>query len=154
MVDGSNILFAWEELKKLAPESMDAARQALMDLLCNYQGYKKCVVILVFDAYKVPRSVSDVLRYHNIYVVYTKQAETADAYIEKVTYEIGKRHHVRVATSDNLEQVIILGHGAFRLSARAFHAEMEQVNGQIAQMIAEHNRKSPKLNQLKLEGQG
>ena len=77
-----------------------------------------------------------------------------EADIEKVTYEIGKRHHVRVATSDNLEQVIILGHGAFRLSARAFHAEMEQVNGQIAQMIAEHNRKSPKLNQLKLEGQG
>ncbi|HIX66190.1 MAG TPA: TetM/TetW/TetO/TetS family tetracycline resistance ribosomal protection protein [Candidatus Anaerotruncus excrementipullorum] len=154
LVDGYNILFAWEELKKLAQESMDAARQALMDLLCNYQGYKKCVVILVFDAYKVPRSVSDVLRYHNIYVVYTKQAETADAYIEKVTYEIGKRHHVRVATSDNLEQVIILGHGAFRLSAWAFHAEMEQVNGQIAQMIAEHNRKSPKLNQLKLEGQG
>ena len=151
LVDGYNILFAWDELKKLAQESIDAARQALMDLLCNYQGYKKCVVILVFDAYKVPRSISDVIRYHNIYVVYTKQAETADAYIEKVTYEIGKKHHVRVATSDNLEQVIILGHGAFRLSAKAFHTEIEQVNGQIAQMIEEHNRKSPKLNQLKLD---
>ena len=97
------------------------------------------MVILVFDAYKVPRSVGEVVRYHNIYVVYTKEAETADAYIEKATYEIGKKHRVRVATSDGTEQLIILGHGALRLSARAFKDEVEQVGGQIAAALARNN---------------
>ena len=139
LVDGYNIIFAWDELKAVARDNLDAARQMLMDLLSNYQGYKKNVVILVFDAYKVPRSVGEVVRYHNIYVVYTKEAETADAYIEKATYEIGKKHRVRVATSDGTEQLIILGHGALRLSARAFKDEVEQVGGQIAAALVRNN---------------
>ena len=141
LVDGYNIIFAWEELKMVAQTNLDAARQLLMDLLSNYQGFKKCVVILVFDAYKVPRAVQDVTKYHNIYVVYTKEAETADSYIERATYEIGKHHHVRVATSDGAEQLIILGHGALRLSATTFKAEVEQVSGQIAAILARNNSK-------------
>ena len=140
LVDGYNIIFAWEELKQVARTNLDAARQMLMDLLSNYQGFKKNVVILVFDAYKVPRSIQDVYKYHNIYVVYTKEAETADTYIERTTYEIGKHHQVRVATSDGAEQLIILGHGALRLSATTFRAEVEQVGGQIAALIRQINR--------------
>ena len=140
LVDGYNIIFAWEELKAVAQTNLDAARQLLMDLLSNYQGFKKCVVILVFDAYKVPRNVQDVFKYHNIYVVYTKEAETADTYIERATYEIGKHHRVRVATSDGAEQLIILGHGALRLSATTFKAEVEQVSGQIAALLKQLNR--------------
>ena len=143
LVDGYNIIFAWEELKAVAQTNLDAARQLLMDLLSNYQGFKKCVVILVFDAYKVPRNVQDVFKYHNIYVVYTKEAETADTYIERTTYEIGKHHQVRVATSDGAEQLIILGHGALRLSATTFKAELEQVGGQIAAILARNNRATP-----------
>ena len=140
LVDGYNIIFAWDELKRVAQTNLDASRQLLMDLLSNYQGFKKCVVILVFDAYKVPRNVQDVFKYHNIYVVYTKEAETADAYIERATYEIGRHHHVRVATSDGAEQLIILGHGALRLSATTFKAEVEQVSGQIAAILARNNK--------------
>ena len=143
LVDGYNIVFAWDELKAAARENLDAARQMLMDILSNYQGFKKNVVILVFDAYKVPRSVQDVTRYHNIYVVYTKEAETADAYIERATYEIGRHHRVRVATSDGAEQLIILGHGALRLSASTFRAEVEQVTGQIAAILKANNRAAP-----------
>ena len=143
LVDGYNIVFAWDELKEVARENLDAARQMLMDILSNYQGFKKNVVILVFDAYKVPRSVQDVTRYHNIYVVYTKEAETADAYIERATYEIGRHHRVRVATSDGAEQLIILGHGALRLSASTFKAEVEQVTGQIAAILRANNRAAP-----------
>ncbi|WP_274953331.1 translation factor GTPase family protein [Angelakisella massiliensis] len=142
LVDGYNILFAWEELKTLAKTNIDAARQALMDLLCNYQGYKNCVLILVFDAYKVPGNTGTVSRYHNIYVVYTKEAETADAYIEKATFDIGQRHKVRVATSDGLEQLIILGHGALRISAKAFREEVERVEGLISAAIAENARRN------------
>lgn len=141
LVDGYNILFAWDELKKLAAQNLEAARHTLMDILSNYQGFKNCVVILVFDAYKVQRSVNEVERYHNIYVVYTREAETADMYIEKATYEIGRQRRVRVATSDGMEQLIILGHGAQRLSARAFHEEIEQANIQIAQIIEKINAK-------------
>ena len=141
LVDGYNIIFAWDELKDAAHASLDAARQLLMDLLSNYQGFRSCVVILVFDAYKVPRATQDVSRYHNIYVVYTKQAETADAYIEKATYELGRHHRVRVATSDGTEQLIILGHGALRLSARAFRAEVEQAGSQMAAILARNNRR-------------
>ena len=143
LVDGYNIVFAWDELKAAAKENLDAARQMLMDILSNYQGFKKNVVILVFDAYKVPRSVQDVTRYHNIYVVYTKEAETADAYIERATYEIGRHHRVRVATSDGAEQLIILGHGALRLSASTFRAEVEQVTGQIVAILKANNRAAP-----------
>lgn len=139
LVDGYNIIFAWDDLKKLAAVNMDAARQTLMDILSNYQGFRKCVLILVFDAYKVQRSVCDVERYHNIYIVYTKEAETADMYIERTTYELGRHRRVRVATSDGLEQLIILGHGAMRLSARAFREEIEQAKIQIAEIIRRIN---------------
>ena len=140
LVDGYNIIYAWEELKQAACTNLDAARQMLMDILSNYQGFQKSVVILVFDAYKVPRSIQDVYKYHNIYVVYTKEAETADTYIERATYEIGKHHRVRVATSDGAEQLIILGHGALRLSATTFKAEVEQVSGQIDALIRRINK--------------
>ena len=114
-----------------------------MDLMSNYQGYKKCQVILVFDAYKVPRGTGEISKYHNIYVVYTKEAETADAYIERATYEIGRHHKVRVATSAGAEQLISLGHGALRLAASTFRAEGEQVTGQIAAILKANNRAAP-----------
>jgi len=142
LVDGYNIIFAWDELKAIARDNLDAARQKLMDLMSNYQGYKKCQVILVFDAYKVPRGTGEISKYHNIYVVYTKEAETADAYIEKTTYELSrKKYRVRVATSDYAEQMIILGHGALRLSATTFHAEVEQATGQINALLQRQNNR-------------
>lgn len=142
LVDGYNIIFAWDELKKLAAEHLDAARKKLCDLLCNYQGYRKCRVILVFDAYKVKGGLGSVEKYHNITIVYTKEAETADAYIERATYEIGRQHRVRVATSDGPEQIIILGHGALRLSASAFHEELMEVQKQIGDTVWQNNRKN------------
>ena len=141
LVDGYNIIFAWDELKAIAKDSLDAARKTLCDLLCDYQGYQKCHVIAVFDAYKVKGGLGSVEKYHNIHVVYTKEAETADAYIEKATYEIGQKHHVKVATSDGPEQLIILGHGALRLSASNFHEEMTHVRGQIADVLFHNNQK-------------
>ena len=140
LVDGYNIIFAWEDLKAVAKDNLDAARQLLMDLLCNYQGFRKCHVILVFDAYKVPRNAGEVVKYHNIHVVYTKEAETADTYIERATYEIAPNNRVRVATSDGTEQLIILGHGALRLSASNFRAEVEEVGRQIARALEQQNR--------------
>ena len=136
---GGSAYASLEEM--LAAEHLDAARKKLCDLLCNYQGYRKCRVILVFDAYKVKGGLGSVEKYHNITIVYTKEAETADAYIERATYEIGRQHRVRVATSDGLEQMIILGHGALRLSARAFKAEVEQVEGQISAVLDKLNRR-------------
>ncbi|MBS6194307.1 MAG: TetM/TetW/TetO/TetS family tetracycline resistance ribosomal protection protein [Clostridiales bacterium] len=131
LVDGYNIIFAWEDLKELAEANIDAARDKLMDILCNYQGYKKCTLILVFDAYKVKGNPGSVEKYHNIHVVYTKEAETADQYIEKTVHEIGKRHQVTVATSDRLEQVIILGQGGSRMSARELQEEIQTISRQI-----------------------
>ena len=131
LVDGYNIIFAWDELNALSKQSLDAARHRLMDVLCNYQGFKKCVLILVFDAYRVPGSPGSIEQYHNIHVVYTKEAETADMFIEHVTHEIGKGRRVRVATSDGMEQVIILGHGALRVSARMFHEEVQETEKEI-----------------------
>ena len=135
LVDGYNIIFAWDELNALSKESLDAARHRLMDILCNYQGFKKCVLILVFDAYRVPGSPGSIEQYHNIHVVYTKEAETADMFIERVTHEIGRNRRVRVATSDGMEQVIILGHGALRVSARMFHEEVQDVEKEIRRCI-------------------
>ena len=135
LVDGYNIIFAWDELNALSKQSLDAARKKLADILCNYQGFKKCVVILVFDAYRVPGSPGSIEQYHNIHIVYTKEAETADMFIEHVTHEIGKDRRVRVATSDGMEQIIILGHGALRVSARMFHEEVQQVEKEIKQLI-------------------
>ena len=140
LVDGYNIIFAWDELKAMAQDNLDAARKALCDLLCNYQGYRRCEVIAVFDAYRVKGGQGSVERYHNIHVVYTKEAETADAYYERATYEIGREHRVKVATSDGPEQLIILGHGALRVSASAFREEVEQVQGQIQDLLSRNNR--------------
>ena len=131
LVDGYNIIFAWEELSELAKINIDSARDLLMDILCNYQGYKKVNLILVFDAYKVHGGQGAVLQYHNIHVVYTKEAETADQYIEKVTNELGKKHNVTVATSDRLEQMIVWGQGAKRLSANGLREEIEHINKEI-----------------------
>ena len=135
LVDGYNIIFAWDELNALSKESLDAARHKLMDILCNYQGFQKCVLILVFDAYRVPGSPGSIEQYHNIHVVYTKEAETADMFIERVTHEIGRNRRVRVATSDGMEQIIILGHGALRVSARIFHEEVQNVEKQIRALV-------------------
>ncbi len=131
LVDGYNIIFAWEELKELSRISMEGARGKLMDILSNYQGYRKMTLILVFDAYKVEGNPGEILKYHNIHVVYTKEAETADQYIEKVVHEIGRKYQVTVATSDALEQVIILGQGARRLSAKGLRTEIELANREI-----------------------
>ena len=134
LVDGYNIIFAWEELNELAKASIDAARNKLMDILSNYQGFTGCTLILVFDAYKVKGSQGEVQKYHNIYVVYTKEAETADQYIEKTTHEIGRKYKVTVATSDALEQVIVMGQGAYRISARDFYEEVERTEKQIREI--------------------
>ena len=125
LVDGYNIIFSWEELNELAKENIHAACDKLMDILSNYQGYRKCTLILVFDAYKVEGHVEEIITYHNIYVVYTKEAETADQYIEKTVHRIGRQYQVTVATSDGLEQVIIMGQGAHRISARGLKKEIE-----------------------------
>ncbi|MGN0335845.1 MAG: NYN domain-containing protein [Lachnospiraceae bacterium] len=131
LVDGYNIVFAWEELKELAEINIEAARGKLMDILCNYQGYKNCTLILVFDAYKVPGSTGVMQNYHNIHVVYTKEAETADQYIEKLAHEMGRKYNVTVATSDGLEQLIIRGQGCRLLSARELREEIELVRAEL-----------------------
>ena len=125
LVDGYNIIFSWEELNELAKENIHAACDKLMDILSNYQGYRKCTLILVFDAYKVEGHVEEIIPYHNIYVVYTKEAETADQYIEKTVHRIGRQYQVTVATSDGLEQIIIMGQGAHRISAQGLKKEIE-----------------------------
>ena len=135
LVDGYNIVFAWEELNELAKTNIDAARSKLMDIMCNYQGYMKCTLILVFDAYKVKGSIGKMMDYHNIHVVYTKEAETADQYIEKLAHKIGRDYHVTVATSDGLEQLIIRGQGCGLFSAREFYEEVQRVERLIREQI-------------------
>ena len=135
LVDGYNIIFAWEELNILAKDNLEAARGKLQDILCNYQGYTGVHLILVFDAYRVKGNPGTVTKYHNIHVIYTKEAETADMFIEKTTKEIAKKHQVVVATSDALEQMIIMGHGAIRLSANGFWDEIERVNALIQEEL-------------------
>ena len=149
LVDGYNIIFAWDELKDLARQDIAAARQALTDLLIDYQGARKCRVILVFDAYKVKGNPGSMEKAGGIHVAYTKEAQTADAYIEKATYDLSREHRVRVATSDALEQLIILGHGALRISARSFREEVEQTRGEIRRFLADHNRQNAHSSQLK-----
>ena len=144
LVDGYNILFAWEELKSLARDNLDAARKALMDILSNYQGFRNNRVILVFDAYKVAQGTGSVVKYHNIHVVYTKEAETADSYIEKASYRLSKEGaRVRVATSDAAEQFIILGHNALRLSAQELRSEVEQTRVEIESILKRNNMALP-----------
>ena len=137
LVDGYNLIFAWDKLKEL---TFDGARERLINILCNYQGYKKCAVIVVFDAYKVKGQQREVERVNNISVVYTKEAETADMYIEKTSHQLAKRHRVRVVTSDGLEQLIILGNGALRVPLRAFIGEVEEAEEEIRRIIAEEYR--------------
>ena len=135
LVDGYNVIFAWDELRKMADANLDAARRRLMDILCNYAGYKRCVPILVFDAYKVRGGTREVEKHHNLYVVYTKEAETADMYIERTTHELAKDHRTRVVSSDGAEQIIVLGNGALRVSARAFAEEVAAVEKEIREFL-------------------
>lgn len=137
LVDGYNVIFSWDNLKKLTKDNIEAGKNILINILCNYQGYKKCEVILVFDAYKVKGNNREVEKVNNINIVYTKEAETADSYIEKVSHELAKKHKVRVVTSDALEQFIILGNGALRVSSREFLEEIEQAEKDIREIISQ-----------------
>ncbi len=137
LVDGYNVIFAWDSLKELAKDNVDGARNTLINILCNYQGYKKCEVILVFDAYKVKGNTGDVEKIDNINVVYTKEAETADMYIEKVSHKLAKNNKVRVVTSDALEQLIILEGGALRVSSKEFFYEIKQAEDDIRNIISQ-----------------
>ena len=140
LVDGYNVIFSWDSLREIAEGSMDAARHKLMDILCNYAGYRRIVPILVFDAYKVKGAEREVEKYHNLYVVYTKEAETADMYIEKTTHEIAKKYSTRVVTSDTTEQLIILGSGAMRISSQAFEEEVRAVEAEIRRYLAAQDK--------------
>ena len=140
LVDGYNIIFAWEDLKKLAAQSLDAAREKLIERMRNYQGFRQCAVIVVFDAYKVKNNPGSVEHLGGVSVVYTKEAETADMYIERATYDLSKRHNVRVATSDGAEQMIILGNGALRVPAGAFEAEVKAIERAIEDYLRDYNR--------------
>ena len=135
LVDGYNVIFAWDDLRRLAETDLETARRRLQDILCNYAGYRRCTVICVFDAYKVRGGAGSVETYHNIHVVFTREAETADMYIEKTTHELGRRHRVRVVSSDGAEQIIILGNGGLRVSARAFLQEVEAVDREIREFL-------------------
>lgn len=135
LVDGYNIIFAWEELKELSKINIDSARDRLKDILCNYQGYRKCTLILVFDAYRVKGHREEITKYHNIHVVYTKEAETADMFIEKTVHAIGRKYQVTVATSDGLEQVIIMGQGGKRLSAAGLKEEVDMAAAQMKEHL-------------------
>ncbi len=135
LVDGYNIIFSWDELKTLAEKDLESARIKLMDMMCNYQGYAGCNIILVFDAYRVKGQKREIIKYFNINIVYTQEAETADSYIERISHELAKDYRVRVATSDALEQMIILGNGAMRVSANEFHMMVENAENSIREYI-------------------
>ncbi|MDO4175916.1 MAG: TetM/TetW/TetO/TetS family tetracycline resistance ribosomal protection protein [Bacillota bacterium] len=159
LVDGYNIIFAWDELKELAHVNIDAARESLIEILGNYRGFRKCEVIAVFDAYKVKGGQRHIDRQSGITVVYTAEAETADTYIERTTYELagkagsnsGGKYRVRVATSDRLEQMIVMGNNAHRVSADEFKREVEQVNEEISEYIRQLSRRNKIENPNKLE---
>ena len=135
LVDGYNIIFAWDELKAIAAEDVNAARERLVNIMSNYQGVRRCHLILVFDAYKVKGGTGSVEKRHGIHIVYTREAETADMYIEQASYDLSRRHRVRVATSDGMEQMIILGHGAERMSATELKWEVEQADEHLRGII-------------------
>lgn len=141
IVDGYNLMFAWEGLAGLAKENFDAARHILTDILCNYRGYTKCELVLVFDGYKVKGNAGEKSDYKGIHLVYTKENETGDMYIEKLVEEVGKNYSVKVVTSDNLIQVSALRAGVLRVSAREFIKEIERVNAQIKEILAENGAK-------------
>lgn len=137
LVDGYNVIFAWDNLRKLSESSIDGARNTLINILCNYQGYKKCKLIVVFDAYRVKGNAREIEQINGIKVIYTKEAETADMYIEKASYKLAKNNKVRVVTSDALEQLIILGNGALRVSSSSFLQEVEQAENEIREFLTE-----------------
>ena len=139
LVDGYNVIFAWDDLREAAACGLDGARQKLADILCNYRGSHSCEVILVFDAYRVKGNPGTVVPYHNIHIVYTKEAETADMYIEKATFQLARKRRVRVVTSDGMEQMIILGHGALRVSAQMFREEIAVSDASVREAIARSN---------------
>ena len=146
LVDGYNIIHAWDSLRKIAEDNLDAARATLIERLRNYQGFRQSPVIVVFDAYKVKGNPGSIQHLGGLDVVYTKEAETADMYIEKATYDLRKKHRVRVATSDGLEQVIILGHGALRVPASSFEAEVVAAENAIRSYLRELNGASVPKN--------
>jgi predicted RNA-binding protein with PIN domain len=135
LVDGYNVIHAWQELDELARDNFDGARGRLLDILCNYQAFKGCELIVVFDAYKVKGHDTEMVDYNNIHVVYTKEAETADQYIEKFAHDNASRYQIRVATSDGLEQIIIRGEGCLLVSAREFEAEVMEAKRQMGEII-------------------
>ena len=151
IVDGYNIIFAWDELNSLSRISMDAARTALIEILSNYQGYRKCKVIAVFDAYKIKGGERRQEKHGAVDVVFTKEAETADTYIERLSYEMNGKYRVRVATSDRQEQIIALGNGAFRLSASELKAEIQRTNLEISAFLKEHARKNQIRNRNNIQ---
>ena len=143
LVDGYNIIHAWDELRELMEDvSLESARVKLIDTLSNYKGVQKATIIVVFDAYLVKGNPGSVSKYHNIYVVYTKEAETADHYIERVVTSMPKHYRVRVATTDGLEQIIIMGQGANRISARGLKEEIEETRKQLRQEWHQHRQSS------------
>lgn len=144
LVDGYNVIFAWDELKSLADTDLGAARERLMEILCNYSAYTKNNVVLVFDAYKVPGNTGERFDFHNIHVVYTKERELGDVYIEKLISEIGKNDRVRVVTSDNLIQLSAVRFGVLRMSAAEFEREVDSVHAKIGKFLDEIREKNPK----------
>ncbi len=141
-MDGYNIIFAWKELKELAETSLDGARGRLLDILCNYQGIRSCELIVVFDAYRLEGHREEAMDYHNIHVIYTKEAETADMFIERFAHENAGKYRVSVATSDGLEQIIIRGAGCELISARELEEEVRLANERILQEYEVQNEKS------------
>lgn len=148
IVDGYNIIFSWQELNALAQENMDSARMRLADILCNYQGFKKNTVILVYDGYKSKGNLGSIIRYHNIDIVYTKEDETADQYIEKAVQQMGREVSIRVATSDAAEQIVVFGKGAARMSARELKLEIEEAEKQIREITEERIKRGKRRNSI------
>ena len=150
LVDGYNIIFAWDDLAAIAKEDMDLARSRLVNLMCNYRGLHRCEIILVFDAYRIKGNTGSVEKVNNISVVYTKEAETADSYIERTTHELSKNYRVQVATSDRMEQLIIIGNGAMRISADAFRKEVDRTEAAMRELMAEKANGGQKLMEGKI----
>ena len=150
LVDGYNIIFAWDDLAAIAKEDMDLARSRLVNLMCNYRGLHRCEVILVFDAYRIKGNTGSFEKVNNISVVYTKEAETADSYIERTTHELSKNYRVQVATSDRMEQLIIIGNGAMRISADAFRKEVDRTEAVMRELMAEKANGGQKLMEGKI----
>ena len=150
LVDGYNIIFAWDDLAAIAKEDMDLARSRLVNLMCNYRGLHRCEVILVFDAYRIKGNTGSFEKVNNISVVYTKEAETADSYIERTTHELSKNYRVQVATSDRMEQLIIIGNGAMRISADAFRKEVDRTEAVMQELMAEKANGGQKLMEGKI----